>query len=322
MGTEFAASYAVVRPLLEDTAARAQVAVSDMVEPYFERVLSQTGQSAPMIATPARAPLVGTAGDGRPVVTLFDQAVVEARQAVGRGLSPQAALRRAEAFLVSAMTTVVADTARQMEALQMAIRPEVTGYVRMVEPGACSRCAILAGRHYRRNEGFDRHPRCRCTHIPASEAIVGNWQADPKAYFDSLPSAAELAEEYPNLTHAERRARGLYSQEDIFTKAGAEAIRAGADPAQVVNARRGMQVAQPGYNRDWRPMVDAGMRAAETRFRGGERITWEGTSFRGRAYADRTGRRQFERLMPESIIPMARDQDHLIQLLTQHGYIL
>lgn len=322
MGPEFAASFAAVHPLLMDAAAQAQESVSSMVEPYFERVLSQTGQSAPTIATPAEAPLVGTAGDGRPVASLFDQAVTNARQAVKRGHSPQVALKQAEAFLVSSMTTVVADTARQMEALQMALRPQIAGYVRMIEPGACSRCAILAGRHYRRNEGFERHPRCRCTHIPASEAVAGNWQADPQAYFDSLPSAAELAEEYPDLTHAERRARGLYSQEDVFTKAGAEAIRAGADPAQVVNARRGMRVAQPGYNRDRRPMVDADMRATETRFRGGERFTWEGTSFRGRAYADRTGRRQFERLMPESIIPMARDQDHLIQLLTEHGYIL
>lgn len=324
MGPEFVASFAVVHPLLMGAAERAQVAVSQMVEPYLDRVLTQTGQDAAarVIATPARAPLVGTAGDGRSLATLFAQAPVGARKAVAAGLSSQAALRRAEKFVVASMATAVADTARQMEALGIAVRPGVTGYVRMVEPGACSRCAILAGRHYRRNEGFERHPRCRCTHIPASESVAGNWQVDPQAYFDSLPTAAELAEEYPDLTHAQRRARGLYSQEDIFTKSGAEAIRAGADPVQVVNARRGMRVAQPGYNRDWRPMVDADMRATETRFQGGERFTWEGASFRGRAYADRTGRQMFERLMPETIIPMARDQAHLIQLLTEHGYIL
>lgn len=323
MTPEFATSFAAVHPLLMSAATQAQESVSDLVEPYLDRVLSQTGQraAAETVATPARAPLVGTAGDGRDVASLFAQAPIEARKAVAAGSTPQAALRQAGTFVVSSMTTVVADTARQMEILGIAVRPGVTGYVRMIEPGACSRCAILAGRHYRRNEGFERHPRCRCTHIPASESVAGDWQADPQAYFDSLPTAAELVEEYPDLTHAQRRARGLYSQEDVFTKAGAEAIRAGADPTQVVNARRGMRVAQPGYNRDWLPMVDADMQATPTRFRGGERFTWEGASFRGRAYADRAGRQQFERLMPESILPMARDQDHLIQLLTEHGYI-
>ena len=41
----------------------------------------------------------------------------------------------------------------------------------------------------------------------------------------------------------------FYTQEDIFTGAGAKVIRAGADPVQVVNARRGMVTAQTASGR-------------------------------------------------------------------------
>src|SRR5690606_25790677 len=102
-----------------------------------------------------------------------------------------------------------------------------------------SRCVILAGRFYRKNTGFQRHPGCDCRHIPASESVAGDLAVDPRAYFDSLTEA---------------------EQDKAFTKAGAEAIRAGADIGQVVNARRGMYTAQ------------------------GQLLTREGTTSRGRAF--------------------------------------
>src|SRR5690606_25895161 len=115
------------------------------------------------------------------------------------------------------------DVARQSEAVAIAARPAVTGYVRMVNPPSCSRCAVLAGRFYRWNDGFQRHPRCDCRHVPTTEANAGDIVTAPRDYFDSLDAA---------------------EQDRIFTQAGAEAIRLGADPAQVVNARRGMAYAQ------------------------------------------------------------------------------
>jgi hypothetical protein len=43
------------------------------------------------------------------------------------------------------------------------------GFVRRVNPPCCGRCAILAGRWYRYDSGFRRHPRCDCTLEPTSE---------------------------------------------------------------------------------------------------------------------------------------------------------
>lgn len=91
------------------------------------------------------------------------------------------------------------------------------GYVRMLQPPSCDRCAILAGRWYRWNTGFQRHPMCDCIHIPASEAAADDLTADPMAYFNSL---SEEQQAY------------------YFGKANAQAIRDGADIFAVVNAQR------------------------------------------------------------------------------------
>src|SRR5699024_3123647 len=100
--------------------------------------------------------------------------------------------------------------------------PQVTGYVRMINPPSCDRCAILAGKRYLWNEGFLRHPNCDCIHIPASENVAGDFRTDPYEYFKSLSES---------------------EQDRIFGKANAEAIRDGADIFQVTNTRmRGMSV--------------------------------------------------------------------------------
>lgn len=123
----------------------------------------------------------------------------------------------------SIVKTGIGDTARGAVQSGMQARPAVTGYVRMLRGKSCARCAILAGRHYRSAVAFNRHPRCDCVHIPATEDVDGDWSTDPNTYFRSLSAT---------------------DQDRLFTKAGAEAIRLGADMNQVVNARQGVTVAQ------------------------------------------------------------------------------
>lgn len=119
--------------------------------------------------------------------------------------------------------TQLSDTARSASVLGSAVRSTVTGYVRMLETPSCSRCVVLAGKFYRVNTGFQRHPKCDCRHIPSTENVAGDLRTDPDSYFGSLSRA---------------------EQDRAFTTAGAEAIRDGADVGKVVNARRGMNAAQ------------------------------------------------------------------------------
>lgn len=194
--------------------------------------------------------------------------------------------------------TQLSDMAVAGSVLAAAVRPAITGYVRMLETPSCSRCVVLAGKFFRHNTGFQRHPKCDCRHIPSRENVAGDITTDPDSYFHSLSKAEQDAK---------------------FTKAGAEAIRAGADVGQVVNARAGMSKAQ-------------GLRGAGARFTASGRAvkvdafgrpiyqTTEGMTKRGRAFKARG--RKYIRLMPESIVELAGgDRAELLRLLKSHGYI-
>lgn len=279
---------------------------------------------------PARA-FVGLAGDGRPVDSLLSASVGRARASasVRRGStstllggtrlsgtdqrSDESILRDAltdgEAFMAMVAASILADTARAAEDAAMAPRPWVEGFVRVINPPCCSRCAVLAGKFFLWNEGFLRHPRCDCSHIPAparGPALDRLLSAEsPDRYFDSL-------------TRPE--------QDRVFTIDGARAIREGADIGQVVNARRGMTTAGESNTR-------AGLTAAgyETRLNvsiaravrtdlNGRQVfaTTEGTTRRGLA----SRRPPTVRLMPETLSLLAGDdRDEFVRLLRLNGFI-
>ncbi|HET6627549.1 MAG TPA: hypothetical protein VFG63_14255, partial [Nocardioidaceae bacterium] len=205
-----------------------QKAVAAESEGYMAAVLAELDIPAESPTSLNLPGFVGVAGDGRPVDTLLEQTVVHAGETYNRTQDAPAALDDAQAFLDRYVATIMADTARAAESAAMVQRPWVEGWVRMlVPPGDCSRCIVLAGKFYLWNDGFERHPLCNCKHIPAQEEgeRFGSLLTNPNDYFDSL-----TADE----------------QDRIFTKAGAEAIRDGADISQVVNARRGMSTSQHG----------------------------------------------------------------------------
>lgn len=293
-----------VGPQVNEVLTAAQAASAAQAEAYIAAVLAE-------LEIPAEVPtilnidaLVGVAGDGREVESLTYGAIMQAvdtfHSSATADLSTQAAeataLADAQAFLDSVTTTILADTARAAEAAATAQRPWVEGYVRMLDPkNPCSRCIILAGRFYLYNKGFDRHVKCRCVHIPASEDVAGNMLTNPHLYFESL-SAAE--------------------QDRIFTKAGAEAVRLGADPSQVVNARRGMYTAQQNP-RGWIPK---GRMEAVRMFGRDAFITTEGVTKHG-IYGKTRGKKPV-RLMPESILSIATDREDAIRLLKVYGYLI
>lgn len=274
--------------------SRGPVAVAQAVAAYqllaaqqgaaaVPQILAEQGLSTAAQGAMAATALAGVASNGLPLVDMLDAA----------------------ADLGRMVATFVADAGRQARATQIAATPSATGYARMLNPPSCSRCVILAGREYKWDAGFERHPQCDCVQIPSSEALVGDLTTDPMAYFESLPTRAELEDQYPDLTPAERRAAGLVSQEDVFTVAGAEALRLGADMNQVVNARSGMATSQV-FSRNLL-------------------TTTAGTTKRGRFGAENAKRSRPlpVRLMPESIIQLAAgDRDEAIRLLRLYGYLI
>ena len=247
------------------------VAAQDSLE-SIEPMLEEQGIVAPLRGAITATSFAGTASDGRPLASLLEQAK--------------------DAFSLGLMAvTQIQDAARQAASVSIAARPDI-GYVRMLNPPSCSRCAIQAGKFFKFNEGFLRHPRCDCRHVPTLENMAGDLVTDPSAYFDSLSRA---------------------EQDRIFTNAGAEAIRQGADISQVVNARRvtaGMQFAQvPAIKRKF-----------------GNLYTTEGATRRSIATQQQLGLRSngkvSQRLMPESILAIAKDREDAQRLFRLYGYIL
>jgi hypothetical protein len=222
--------------------------------------LAEQGISSAATAQAVASSLAGFTSAGYPLATMFE--------------SIQSA-----AQLGMLVASAVQDAGRNGASIQMAVTPAVDGYVRMLNPPSCSRCAVLAGKFFRWNQGFERHPQCDCRHIPTSENRAGDLTTDPQAYFDSLDPA---------------------EQDRIFTKAGAQAIRDGADIGQVVNARRGMAKAQL-----------FGREAFHT---------FEGVTRRGVA-RKAMGAGRPVRLMPESVYALATDRADAVRLLKLYGYI-
>lgn len=218
----------------------------------------------------------GVTGDGRPLDTLLKVPATTTRTLIADGMEPAEALAAGGRQLSMMVLTEIADAGRGASGVQIAARPRV-GYVRMLNPPSCSRCVVLAGRFYRWNQGFLRHPRCDCKHVPTmvtdqAEAFAEGLIDDPYEAFNRMSEA---------------------EQNRVFTNAGAQAIRDGADMYQVVNARRGMK------NRG--------------------AFTTEGTSKHG--WAGQILRKGQKRMTPETIYRLNPNREQAVEALRAQGYI-
>lgn len=239
---------------------------------YSADALAQQGLYEPPEAFVNPAGFAGVAADGRTLEGLLYSTAPYVKSLIGGGMDVKAAMGAGAKHVQMLAKTTVADAGRGAAGVDIASRRGV-GYVRMLNPPSCSRCSVLAGKFYRWNAGFRRHPGCDCVHVASTDKAVNGGESeglihDPYEYFHGLSEA---------------------EQNKLYTKAGAQAIRDGADLFQVVNSRRGMK---PG-----------GL------------VTTEGTSRRGNF-----GRKG--RLTPEGIYSQNLSRGETLKLLESNGYIL
>jgi hypothetical protein len=299
----------------------AQVAAARSADNYLDEVLDAQGIDPAAEGRLSPMALAGVASDGRPLASLLYEPAIGTLTAIGAGADVDEALAGGAAALDRAVRTQVADAGRAADGVALAARRQAGGYTRMVVGRTCGRCVVLAGRWYRWNAGFDRHPRCDCVHVPAGEDTDDDVRTDPRAWFDSLSKA---------------------EQNRQFTVAGAQAIRDGANIAQVVNARRGAYGLTPAgaritgeEARILRGGRDRGQLQAVDVYGRQLFITTEGVTTRGQAGirlgARETGQKTAgsryrsakpPRLMPESIYQIAgNDRAEAVRLLKRFGYI-
>lgn|GEM_PF-465112 len=219
--SDLTGSWARQVPALTSVLSGVQAKAAAAGASYGAATLAQQGlYEAPQHFVDPQA-FAGVASDGRSLASLLYAPVPHTKALIAGGMAPAQALEQGGKFLTTITRTQVADAGRGAAGVDMATRKR-TGFIRMLNPPSCSRCSILAGRFYRWNSGFDRHPRCDCIHVQTSvdAAKTEGLMHDPYEYFHSLSAA---------------------DQDRIYTKAGAQAIRDGGDIFQVVNSRRGMK---------------------------------------------------------------------------------
>lgn len=198
-----------------------QEAVASQARNFVSEAYRVQGHSVDVPAINASR-FAGISSDGRALEELLVGAVARSFERLNRGDSAETALKAGSDFLTMVAATQISDAGRAADQVAItAVQPEtgekVTrfGWVRMLQPPSCGRCAILAGRFYRWNDGFQRHPMCDCKHIPVAEDVAGDLTTDPQQYFDSLTKE---------------------QQDELFGVRVSQAIRDGADINQVVNA--------------------------------------------------------------------------------------
>lgn len=280
--------------------AASQRAAAEDADTYLRSVLPEVGiPDDPMAAVVPEA-FAGVASDGRDLASLLEQPLIRAR-AAGGGVD---GLASGGAQLRLIVATQLADAAREAVQVGIVARPRVTGYVRMLTPPSCARCAILAGRWYRWSAGFRRHEHCDCRHIPSTEDIAGDLRTAPRAAF------------------AEGKVTGL-------SRAQARAIADGADPAQVVNAERGTSTTTIG-GRQVRVTTEGTTRRGYASYI--QRSIAEQRGTRAPETAQQVGRRGAvgsyvvrrtgPRLVPSEIYRVATSREDAVRLLTANGYLM
>lgn len=136
----------------------AQYVAAESADPYLAAVLAEIHLPADPAGSVAPDLFAGVASDGRDLGTLLDEPLIGVKTRIGQGSDPNTAVASQGSRLEMLAQTMVQDAGRMAVGLAIASRPRVTGWVRMLNPPSCSRCALLAGRWYRWSSGFRRHP--------------------------------------------------------------------------------------------------------------------------------------------------------------------
>lgn len=296
--------WAALAPLMTQQITNAQLVAADQAINYLTAMDKANNYTPAPVALVPRA-FAGVMDDGREIAPALYGAVTNTKTLIGKGVAPSRAFESGAAFIALIGQGALNGLGRAADRTLSAGKG-YTHYIRVVNGSGCSRCAILAG-IYSAAEAFKRHTSCQCSTVPLpgrDSKIPAGLHDSPQSVFDALPAS---------------------EQDRIFTKAGAEAIRNGADPVKVVNARRGAYgiqyathhyiPANPATSRRLTP-ITIGRRADGSPLN--VYATVEG-KYRGEFRYTRT---QSVRVMPEQLLKMAGDNPtRWRELLGRYGYL-
>lgn len=276
-----------------DAVLLGQVTAAEGAQAFVALAMVARNAAAPFLADLAPAAFAGLASDGRPLTSLLYLPAITTYTSFASGMGAQAAMLAGANQMARMVATQVSDVSRSATSVAMTAHRRCIAYVRVVKLPACGRCILLAGREYSYSTGFQRHPKCDCGMDPVDIDLPP----------DDIPSPNQLIAQ---MSPEEQRRR--------LGAAAVDALNNGADLAQVVNARRGMQTATV-----YRRTIQVTTEGSTLRGIAGKRLAAASKAVKipGQRYSVATT----PRLMPEEIIRLAESREHQLRLLKLHGYI-
>lgn len=307
---------ALIGPRIVETVAAGQAAAAALADPYLNAVVAAQGADPREGGRIQPGAFAGYAADGRELESLMYLPVVTSKQAIAAGMDDVEAMMRGLNQLLRTAASEVTSAGRTATGAGIAGRRTISGFIRVATAPCCARCAVLSGKEFGWNAGFQRHPRCDCVHIPATLIARSSLRRGFLERREFAPTTGRGgargfvdAQSYFNSLSPREQSR-------VFTVAGARAIRDGGDITSIVNARRGMYTST-AYRQ----------RVASTR----EGTTRHGSFYlseraraiaRGQVPASGRGfRLRSPRLLPEEIYRLAATRDEAIAMLRRFGYI-
>lgn len=160
---------ALVGPKIVETVTAGQAAAAALADPYLSAAVAADGGDPAAGARIRPGAFAGYAADGRALDSLLYLPVITSKQAIAAGASEVEAMMRGLNQLLRMAASEVTDAGRSATGAGIAGRRTIQGYIRIATSPCCARCAILSGKEFGWNRGFQRHPRC----FPAGVVVSG-----------------------------------------------------------------------------------------------------------------------------------------------------
>ncbi|MGW0626434.1 hypothetical protein [Streptomyces sp. NPDC002758] len=150
---------ASVGPRIVRAITAGQLSSAAVADGYVDEVVDAEGADPDRVGRVRPEAFAGLAADGRSLDSLMLLSVITTKRGIAGGLSTDDALMRGLSQALRLSSSEVTQAGRNAVGSSMAGQRTIQGYVRVVQPPACARCVILAGKEYGWNRGFQRHPR-------------------------------------------------------------------------------------------------------------------------------------------------------------------
>jgi hypothetical protein len=148
-----------VGPQVVNTVTAAQLASAAAADEYVDAMVSAEGADPDRAGRTRAEAFAGVAADGRSLDDLLHLPIITSKMRIAGGMDVEEALMSGLRQALMLSSSEVTQAGRGAVGSSMAGQRTIQGYVRVVNPPACSRCILLAGKEYGWNAGFQRHPR-------------------------------------------------------------------------------------------------------------------------------------------------------------------